>query len=79
VVCSPAGAGGQGASCQSGANNGADSLCKANFLCSTVDGSAFNCRHYCNKTANTGCPGGTTCIPFSTPFKIAGVEYGVCN
>src|SRR5262245_12014505 len=59
VVCAPAGNNGQGVSCQSGAN-GADTLCKANFLCSTVDGTNFNCRHYCNKTANTGCPAGTT-------------------
>jgi hypothetical protein len=76
--CAPAGAGGQGASCQSGAG-GADSLCAPDFSCTSLNGgSTFNCRHYCS-SANPTCPGGTSCIPFNPTFVIAGVQYGVCN
>ena len=79
VDCSPAGAGKQGASCKSN-GMGVDSLCAPNFSCTTVDGGTnFNCRHFCDKTANTGCPAGTTCISFNPAFTIKGVEYGVCN
>ena len=78
--CSPAGAGVQGAVC-AGAGSGDDTLCAANFLCTTVT-SGYNCRKICNKTANTGCVGAQTCLGFATPFKIptpTGIEYGVCN
>lgn len=75
--CRPAGSGTQNASCKVG-NNGNDALCARGYLCTTTDGGAnFNCRRICNKTTNTGCSSGQTCIGFSTPYTID-IEYGVC-
>ena len=71
VECRIAGTAGQGAACS------ATVACAAGFACVTV-GSANKCAHICAPPANTGCPGGTTCGSFSTPFKVAGTEYGVC-
>jgi hypothetical protein len=74
--CTPAGAGGQGASCQSGAN-GNDALCSTNHLCTTLNGTTFNCREIC--TIGGGQCGGLTCLQFDPPLTIGGTEYGVCN
>lgn len=75
--CTPAGVGGQGASCQ-GAGSGDDALCAANQLCTTVNGTTFNCRRICTNVGGS-CGGGLSCIGFGTPFVLAGTEYGVCN
>jgi len=78
--CTIAGAGAQGANCKVGAN-GDDSLCAANFLCTTINaGANFNCRRMCNRTAGgPQCTGGQTCLGFNPAFNLAGTEYGVCN
>jgi hypothetical protein len=77
--CTLAGAGGQGASC-TGTGVGDDSLCSANTLCTTLNGTTFNCRRVC--TASSGgpeCGGSQDCLSFDPPFMIAGTEYGVCD
>lgn len=77
--CSLAGAGVQGANCKVGAN-GDDTLCAANFLCTTINaGTNFNCRKICNRTLNTGCVGAQTCLAFNPVASVGGTEYGVCN
>jgi len=76
--CSAAGSGVQAANCKVGAA-GDDTLCAADFLCTTVNaGTNFNCRRICNRTLNTGC-GALTCIGFNPANTIGGTEYGVCN
>jgi len=76
--CTRSGTGVQGTNCKSG-TNGNEALCGPGYLCTTVDGGTnYNCRRICNKTANTGCPGTTTCLAFATPHTID-IEYGVCN
>lgn len=74
VDCAPAGAGGHGTACT------ADSACAANTLCSTVSAQQ-RCRRVCNRTAGgqeCATLPGTTCIGFTNPLTVAGVEYGVC-
>jgi hypothetical protein len=51
--------------------------CAAGLTCIT-QGAAMKCAKICKPPANTGCPGVTTCSSFSTPFTVAGTEYGVC-
>lgn len=77
--CSLAGTGVQGTSCKVG-TAGDDSLCGKGFLCTTLNaGTDFNCRRMCQRApAGAACPTGT-CIGFTTPHTINGVEYGVCN
>jgi hypothetical protein len=77
--CSFAGAGGQGANC-TGAGTGDDTLCAANFSCTTINGGAsFQCRRICNRSAGGPQCGGLTCLAFNPAFVLAGTEYGVCN
>jgi hypothetical protein len=72
------GTGVQGTVC-TGGGTGDESICSANFSCTTLNGGAsFQCRKICNKTANTGC-GALTCIAFNPAMNIGGTEYGVCN
>lgn len=78
AVCTSAGAGAQGASCQNGAE-GNEALCAANHLCTTTNGTAYNCRKICLVGSNALCAGGQTCIAFNPQLTMAGVEYGVCN
>lgn len=77
--CSTAGTQVQGGNCEVGATNtGNDALCAADFMCTTLDNAAFNCRRICNVAA-PNCAG-LTCIEFEDPgLVIGGVEYGVCN
>lgn len=79
--CSPAGAGTQGTNCKVG-TLGSDALCGKGYMCTTIDaGANYNCRRICtppSATAGGGC-GTLTCIAFTTPHTINGVEYGVCN
>jgi hypothetical protein len=78
--CEAQGAGGQGSSCLiSGSNppNGDDTKCAAGQMCTTLNGTTFNCRQIC-KYPTGACPSGTACTGFSTPLTIAGVTYGVC-
>jgi hypothetical protein len=76
--CQPAGAGGQGASCEV-ANVPDDALCAPDFLCTTVDGDNFNCRRICTRPSGPECPGSTDCLGFDPAYTLAGTEYGVCN
>jgi hypothetical protein len=78
VDCTPSGAGVQGTNCKVAATPD-ESLCAANFLCTTLDNVAYACRKICKKTAPTGCVGAQACLGYTTPFIIAGTEYGVCN
>jgi hypothetical protein len=64
----PAGTGGQGASCFD------DTDCRAGFACITG-----SCLHWCRYPAGTGCTGGYTCYPFTTPLIVGGQQYGVCD
>ena len=69
--CRAAGTAAQGATCS------ATVACAAGLTCVTVSG-AMRCAKICKPPSNTGCPTGTTCGSFSTPFTIAGTEYGAC-
>jgi hypothetical protein len=73
--CAAAGPGAHGAACT------ADSGCAANTLCSTVSAQQ-RCRRVCNRTTGgqeCATLPGTTCIGFTGPLTVAGVEYGVCG
>jgi hypothetical protein len=76
--CAQAGAGTQGTSCKVG-SNGDDTLCAANFLCTTLDSTSFNCRRICVRPGGAQCTGGQTCLGFNPALTIGGTEYGVCN
>lgn len=77
--CSPAGTGTQGTNCKVG-TSGIDSMCGKGYMCTTVDGGTnYNCRRICNKSPGPSNCGAQTCIGFTTPHTINGVEYGVCN
>ncbi len=72
--CAVAGTGAQNAACTS------DTMCAADFLCSTTTTQA--CRRVCNRTAGgqeCATLPGTSCIGFTTPLTVAGIEYGVCG
>jgi hypothetical protein len=80
VDCDGAGTLVQGGNCEIGTTNtGNDALCGPDFLCTTLNNTDFNCRHICNRTANTGCVGAQTCIAFNPVLMVSGTEYGVCN
>lgn len=82
--CEKAGAGtqgtaaGGGTTCQSG-SNGDDTLCAANMLCTTTNGTTFNCRRICVRPGGAQCSTSQTCIAFNPALVIGGTEYGVCN
>jgi hypothetical protein len=76
--CAKAGAGTQGTTCQAG-SNGDDTLCAANNLCTTLDGTTFNCRRICIRPGGAQCVGTQTCLGFNPALTIGGTEYGVCN
>jgi hypothetical protein len=78
VDCAKAGTGGQNFNCKPGANAD-DTLCASGFLCTTLNSTTYACRKICPRPAGTGCSTPANCIAFSTPFTIAGQEYGVCN
>ena len=69
--CRAAGAAAQGAACS------ATVACAAGLSCIT-QGTAMKCAKLCKPPSNTGCPGGTTCMSFGTPFTVGGTEYGAC-
>lgn len=69
--CRKAGTAAQGAACS------ATVACAAGLTCVNT-GTASECAKICPRPQNTGCPGGTTCGSFTTPFVIAGQEYGAC-
>lgn len=71
VDCRVAGAAGQGATCSTTVG------CAAGLSCIT-QGAVMKCAKICKPPANTGCPGGTTCMSFGTPFSVGGTEYGAC-
>lgn len=75
------GTGTQGTDCTIAGPNGDDTKCAANYSCTTVNGTTFQCRHYCNvNSPGTVCSSlGKSCIGFSTPLVIGGTTYGVCN
>ncbi len=69
--CRPAGGAAQGATCS------ATVSCAAGLSCIT-QGTAMKCAKICKPPSNTGCPTGTTCMSFGTPFSVGGTEYGAC-
>lgn len=69
--CRIAGTAGQGATCSSTVR------CAAGFTCVT-QGAMMKCAKLCKPPANTGCPGSTTCLGFTTAFTVGGTEYGAC-
>ncbi len=71
VDCRLAGAAAQNAACS------ASVPCAAGLTCVT-QGTAMKCAKICKPPSNAGCPGGTTCQSFGTPFTVAGTEYGAC-
>lgn len=71
VDCRPAGAATQNQACS------ATVACAAGLTCVT-QGTAMKCAKVCTPPANTGCPGGTTCTAFGTPFTVGGTQYGAC-
>jgi hypothetical protein len=70
--CRVAGTAGQGGTCS------ATVPCAAGLTCVSLSTGGNQCAKICKPPSNTGCPGGTTCGSFSTPFMIAGTEYGAC-
>ncbi|MBL9016370.1 MAG: hypothetical protein JNL83_19430 [Myxococcales bacterium] len=70
--CRAAGTAAQGATCS------ATVPCAAGLTCVTLSTGGTRCAKICKPPSNTGCPTGTTCGGFSTPFTIAGTEYGAC-
>ena len=70
TLCTPAGAGLELAPCANEAE------CAPGFSCVNDPGTCGqNCLF---GTSPDGCPGGTTCVGYTTPHVIGGVEYGVC-
>jgi hypothetical protein len=78
--CEIQGTGTQGTNCLV-AGAGDDTKCNANYACTTLNGTTFACRRYCNRTTGgTECAAlGKTCIGFNPALTIGGTEYGVCN
>lgn len=80
--CEAQGAGGQGSDCTvAGSNppNGDDTKCAANQMCTTLNGTTFQCRHVCNRANSSGCTAQQTCLGFNPALAIGGTTYGVCN
>jgi hypothetical protein len=70
--CTPAGAGGNGATCTS------NSSCQAGYDCINLTPGGLQCKQSCNYFNSPVCAAGT-CQRFSEPRPvIGGVEYGVC-
>jgi len=73
--CTPAGAGGKGATCSS------TSDCQAGFQCLCTDQACtpalLKCFKLCNATDNLGCPAGVTCQGFGG-VVIGGKAWGSC-
>jgi hypothetical protein len=70
TICLPAGGGGQAAACAS------DTDCAAEFTCVNTPGT---CARNCLVAGGgTECGLGETCVTFTTPHVLGGVEYGVC-
>lgn len=74
------GTGTQGTDCTIAGPNGDDTKCAAQYSCTTLNGTTFQCRHYChfNGTTGVGCSTGS-CLHFNPALTIGGTEYGVCN
>lgn len=69
--CRVAGTAAQNATCS------ATVPCAAGLTCVT-QGTAMKCAKICKPPSSTGCPAGTACQSFQTPFTIVGTEYGAC-
>jgi len=70
--CRKAGAATQGQTCS------ASIACATGLSCVTLSTGGSQCAKICVPPSNTGCPGGTTCTAFSTPFTVGGTSYGAC-
>jgi hypothetical protein len=79
VDCGAAGTGMNGANCKQN-NMANEALCAGPFTCVTFNnGNTYTCQRICNKNNPGGTCGGQTCLSFSPPFVVAGIEYGVCG
>ena len=72
VDCRAPGTVGAGSSCAGSA------VCAAGLTCVQFSNGSDICEHPCSPNTNTSCPTGS-CHGFSTPFVVAGTEYGACD
>lgn len=72
----PVAGAGEDVSCTVGTDCSPDRYCT-----DTMDGITPGslCHHFCNTATGAGCPGGHTCLGFTTPILINGISYGVCS
>jgi hypothetical protein len=71
VDCRPPGTASAGQSC-------ASAICGLGLTCVVFSNGSQTCEPICSPNTNTSCPSGS-CHGFSTPFVVAGTEYGPCD